>query len=114
MKSLFEIASGRRLDVANLPEIEQYSQYTKKLKWYQQLNEEIRVKAKNNLYESENRYLEYAKIIQKNEQDWKNRYEMLQKEHQKEKEELENQLEKVYQSRGWKMLEKIRKIVRRK
>jgi len=36
-----------------LPELEEYTKYVEKLKWYQQIHEEVRIKAKNNIYEAE-------------------------------------------------------------
>ena len=96
----------------DLPEIEEYEQYTKRLKWYQQLHEDIRVKAKKNIYESEKRYKEYEEIIRNSNTEWKakyedlqNKYQNLEQDYQREKEELTS----IYESRGWKLLEKIRK-----
>lgn len=97
----------------DLPEIEEYRQYTNKLKWYQQLHEEIRVKAKKNLYESEEKYAQYIENNNKNDEEWRNKYKILEEEYQnlqqqyqKEKQELVA----VYESRGWKLLEKIRRM----
>lgn len=96
-------------DNNQLPEIEEYRKYIEKLKWYQQLHEDVRVKAKNNIYESERRYLEYEQMIQ----DYKNKYEKLETEYaklEKEKQKQSQELIEVYQSKGWKYLEKIRKL----
>ncbi len=53
----------QKLPDNDLPEIEKYSEYVEKLRWYKELHEDIRVKAKSNIYESEKRYKEYEDII---------------------------------------------------
>lgn len=96
-----------------LPELEDYCQYVKRIKWYQQLSEDIRKKAKKNIYEAETRYKEYEKKINEISEEWKNKNDNLQKENKKINEECQknkNELEAIYNSRGWKYLEKLRKI----
>lgn len=107
---------GNIIEYETLPELVEYEKYTKRLKWYQQIHENVRVKAKKNIYESEDRYKEYdrkiqqlcqekEKLIEENKklEDEKNKIQ--------EKYELKNiELEQVYQSKGWKTLEKFRKI----
>lgn len=96
-----------------LPELEDYCQYVKRIKWYQQLSEDIRKKAKKNIYEAETRYKEYEEKINEISEEWKNKNDNLQKENKKINEECQknkNELEAIYNSRGWKYLEKLRKI----
>ena len=96
-----------------LPELEDYCQYVKRIKWYQQLSEDIRKKVKKNIYEAETRYKEYEEKINEISEEWKNKNDNLQKENKKINEECQknkNELEGIYNSRGWKYLEKLRKI----
>lgn len=98
-----------------LPELEEYKQYVKKIKWYQQLNENIRVKAKKNTYETKRRYKEYEKEIRKTNEEWAKKYNLLEEENKKLQEEVKmdkEAIEKIYNSKSWKYLEKIRKIKR--
>ncbi len=106
-----------QLEISNLPDIEEYKQYVEKLNWYKQLHEDIRVKAKNNIYESEKRYLEYEQTINKNNEEWQENYKKLENEYQnitQEHQKARQELEEIYNSKGWKLLEKIRKIKPRK
>jgi hypothetical protein len=100
-------------NIDNLPDVELYKEYTKRLKWYQQLNEDIRIKAKKNIYESEKRYIEYENMIKQNNEEWKHRYEELENQYSKlqgEFQQKNKELTSVYKSKGWKLLEKIRKL----
>ena len=100
---------NENINEAELPEIDEYKKYVERIKWYQQLHEDIRVKAKNNIYEAEARYREYQEEIRKIHDNYKN----LEQENIMLKEEINQrkiELEKVYNSRGWQYLEKLRKI----
>jgi hypothetical protein len=100
-------------NIDNLPDVELYKEYTKRLKWYQQLNEDIRIKAKKNIYESEKRYIEYENMIKQNNEEWKHKYEELENQYSKlqgEFQQKNKELTSVYKSKGWKLLEKIRKL----
>jgi len=103
-----------------LPELEEYKEYAQKIKWYQELHEEIRVKAKKNIYEAEERYKKYEHEIKKLNEACKNVNKEVEAEYIKLKDEnvklqeecnmIKAELEKVYNSRGWKCLEKLRKF----
>jgi len=110
-------------EIANkveLPEIVLYKQYVEKIKWYQQLHEEVRVKAKKNIYEAEERYKNYEQEIKRINEENKNNqdnYKKLEQENitlQEEVNKKQAELDKVYNSRGWKCLEKLRKIKNKK
>lgn len=90
---------------ADLPEIESYQKYVESIKWYQQLHEEIRVKAKKNIYESETRYQQYEETIKGTNEKWKNKYENLEKEKEKWQEESKKTQEKYQKEK-----EKLRKL----
>ena len=110
----------------DLPEIEKYSEYIEKLRWYKDLHENIRVKAKNNTYESEKRYKEYNDIINNLKNQYKDigiEYKKLQEEQrqlkqnsqqlEKENLQIKQELSNVYESKSWKYVQKIRKILRK-
>lgn len=115
-KEFINKCENEKLDETNLPEIEEFTKYVEKLKWYQQLHEEIRVKAKNNIYEAEERYKNYEIEIKRLNEINKTLSEELEtnikqnKAKQEEVEQLKIELNKVYNSKGWKYLEKIRKF----
>lgn len=110
----------------DLPEIEKYSEYIEKLRWYKDLHENIRVKAKNNTYESEKKYKEYNDIINNLKNQYKDigiEYKKLQEEQrqlkqnsqqlEKENLQIKQELSNVYESKSWKYVQKIRKILRK-
>ena len=108
--------NGNIVEYETLPELADYEKYAKRLKWYQQIHENVRVKAKKNIYESEDRYREYdkriqqldkerEKLIEENEKLKTERNQLQEKYEQKNRE-----LEQVYQSKGWKTLEKLRNV----
>lgn len=106
------------LPKSELPHIDEYTEYAKRIKWYQQLNEEIRVKAKNNIYEAEEKYKNYEQEINRINNFFENNkenYKMLEQENIRLQEiikQKEIELEKIYSSKGWKYLEKLRKFKR--
>lgn len=103
-----------------MPEIETYREYVEKIKWYQQLHEEVRVKAKKNIYEAEERYKNYEQEIKRIKEFYKNNednYKKLEQENIRLQEEVNKkqaELDKVYNSKVWKCLEKLRKIKNKK
>lgn len=108
-KEFVQKCEKEEMDGNELPEIEEYEKYVERLKWYQQLHEDVRAKAKNNIYESEKKYSEYENTIK----EYKEKYEKLEKQYGQLKEEYqkkEEELTQVYESKGWKYLEKLRKI----
>lgn len=119
-KEFINKCENEKLDETNLPELEEFTKYVEKLKWYQQLHEEIRVKAKNNIYEAEERYKNYEIEIDRLKEINNNLKTDLEKDNgqiEKAKEECEQlriELDKVYNSKGWKYLEKIRKFKNKK
>jgi len=112
-KAFIQKCEQEPFDTSKLPEIETYKPYVETLNWYKELHEDIRKKAKNNIYESEKRYQEYEQTIKKNNEEWQTNYEKLQNENQsleQEYQKTKQDLEAIYNSRSWKLLEKIRKI----
>ncbi len=110
----------------HLPEIEKYGEYIEKLKWYKELHENIRIKAKNNIYESEKKYKEYEDIIsnlKKQNKEYKIECKKLQEEQEQieqnskkiehENIQMKQELRKVYESKSWKYIQKMRKILRK-
>ena len=114
-----ECENNNILSDEELPEIEEYTKYVNSIKWYKEIYGDIRVKAKNNIYESENRYKEYEnKIRQLNEEkgetiEQNNRLKIEKNEIKEQLEKRNLELEQIYQSKGWRLLEKIRKIKRK-
>ena len=108
--------NGNILEYETLPELVDYEKYAKRLKWYQQIHENVRVKAKRNIYESEDRYREYDKRIQQLDQEREKLIEEnknLKKERHELQEKYEQkniELKQVYQSKGWKTLQKFREV----
>ena len=112
-----------KTDIENLPDIEEYKKYVDKISWYKDLYDDVRIKAKKNLYESEDKYKEYiaenSKIwteyqnSKKEIEKYKQKCEDLEEEKQKvesEKENLRQEVNNIYNSRAWKYLNKLRKI----
>ena len=98
---------SENINEAELPEINEYKKYVERIKWYQQIHEDIRVKAKNNIYEAEAKYREHKEEIRKIQDNYKN----IEQENILLKEELNQrkiELEQVYNSKGWQYLEKLR------
>ena len=96
-----------------LPEIESYMKYIERIKWYQQLHEEVRVKAKKNIYEAEEKYKNYEqeiKIINEANRKNNDNYKKLEQDNLR----LQEELKKIYNSKGWLCLEKLRKIKNKK
>ena len=135
-KSLIEkcesfVSKNEELNTENLPDVkEYYENYVSKIEWYRVLHEETYNKAKemvfdyekkiNNLY-SENKAIFEAKQNVINEKEellkeiekYKQEQQFLIREKEEliqEKEKANNELMQVYNSKGWKFLEKIRKI----
>ena len=72
-------------------------------------------KGKKNTYETKRRYKEYEKEIRKTNEEWAKKYNLLEEENKKLQEEVrmdKEAIEKIYNSKSWKYLEKIRKIKR--
>lgn len=107
-------------DTTDLPKLDEYKEYIEKIKWYQQLHEEVRVKAKKNIYEAEEKYKNYEqeitrinKINQELKKELDCNYNKLEEENQKLQEKcnkIKEELDLVYNSKGWQYLEKLRKI----
>ena len=99
-----------------LPSIIEYKKYVKKISWYKELGEEIRVKAKNNVYKYEKKYSfledEITKLKNLNEENLEElrKNQQLIIDIQNELKEKQNTIDEIYNSRGWKFLTKIRKI----
>lgn len=99
-----------------LPEIENYKKYLNEIKWYVDLYENTRVNSKRYVYNLEEKFKNYEKeiyvanteLINKNKEleDIRNMY----KSKQYELENVMTELNNVYNSKGWKILEKLRKI----
>lgn len=107
---------NQEMDINKLPDIETYIQYISKLRWYKDLYEDVRIKAKNNLYESDAKYQEY---IKENKEIWdelqltrKKYTELEQKENTEYQEniKLKEEIYNIYNSNTWKYLNKIRKL----
>ena len=118
-KFIKDCENGNIVEYETLPELADYEKYAKRLKWYQQIHENVRVKAKKNIYESEDRYREYDKRIQQLDREREKLIEeneklKTEKDQLQEKYEQKNrELEQVYQSKGWKTLEKLRNVKRK-
>jgi len=119
-KEFISECENDNLDIDLLPDINKYyDSYVKNIKWYKELYEEIRIKHKENwinlnkeigdlkLKEIEitkdndilfNTIKEYKEIIANLESD---------------KENLYKELEKIYNSKSWKYLQKINKIIKK-
>ena len=122
--------SEEKTDIENLPDVEEYKKYVDKISWYKDLYEDVRVKAKNNLYESDKKYQEYiaenSKIWEEKQkcqeelEEYKKKYNELDDkykilENQKEqieyeKEKLKQEIDNIYNSKSWKYLNKMRNI----
>lgn len=110
-------------DVSQLPDIETYKEYVYRISYYRDLYDDLRIKAKKNIFESEDRYAEYAQIVKNDNETWKKRYDELYAQYEKERaeankskemiEEQKKAINAIYDSKGWKLLEKLRKLKKR-
>ncbi len=114
------------LDINDLPDIDEYYNYTRKIHWYKSLHEDLRQKAKKNAYiYNEEMYrlnkeisslvelvedLKKSKICLENELKTI-RSELNQKSRDYESIKEENQ--RIYKSKAWRLAEKYRKIIRK-
>lgn len=111
-EKFIEICEQEKIDNNELPEIEEYKKYAEKLKWYQQLHEDIRKKAKANIYESKEKYMQYEKEL-KELKEYEQKYKHLADDYDKLKKafvDKNQELDNIYQSKGWQLIEKIRKL----
>jgi len=105
------------LDIDLLPDInEYYDSYVKNIKWYKELYEEIRAKCKDNWIKSNKDIDGLLKKLEKVSKEDKEI--ILEKEKHinsliSKKESLERELQLIYNSRSWKYIESIRKILKR-
>lgn len=119
----FIIESENKTNIEELPNIQEYQKYIEKIKWYKDLYENVRVKAKSNLYESEEKYKEYIsenskiwseyQICKKELEKMKQKYSDLENTYEKledEKENLKQEIDNIYHSKSWNYLNKIRNI----
>lgn len=122
------------LNSAALPEVSDYSKnYVRKIEWYKNLHENLRKKAKENIYRYDEEYCKYNEKIKELEEiinnknvensklvlaiDEKNREQedqliqirKLEEENKIQKEILDN----IYNSKSWKILEKYRNLKRK-
>ena len=117
------------LNIDKLPEIDKYyKNYVSKIEWYRKLHEETYTKSKQTIINYENKIkkmnTDQNQIILKQKEKIKNvedekekslKEKQIEIEFLKEKNEsILAELNKVYNSKGWKILEKIRKIKRGK
>ena len=108
-------------DSKSLPDIDEYyKNYVSKIEWYRKLHEETYIKSKQMIFDYEekikdiinekNKVIEEQKIIIEQHafefEKVKNELEQL----KKEKEKITKELHDVYNSKGWKLLEKLRRI----
>ena len=114
------IENCRTSDLNELPEIEEYRQYAQKVEWYKGIYEKERLALENIEHKRVQEYKLYHKELEKIQkvnaelQEKENMLNIklndkieLQKELEKAKEELSN----IYNSKGWKYLEKVRKVL---
>lgn len=107
-KQFVKKCETEKLNEDNLPDVEEYKKYTKKLKWYVNMYAELKKRMISNVGESEEIWKE-LKTKEKENNEMKIQNQELKERYTR----LEQELKQVYNSKGWKLLEKIRKIKRR-
>ncbi len=101
----------------NLPEIEEYGKYAKKIKWYKHLFEKERIALENLEERRVNEYFKYHKEIESLNYEIANLLmdkKTLESKIELQKSELEQskkELSKIYNSKGWKYLERLRNFL---
>lgn len=107
-----------KLEIENLPEIEDYKQYVKNIQWYKDIYERERLTLerveKTRVKEFQNFSQEIQKKNLENEKlnQTQNQLEMKINDYKNKIQDLEEELYKIYSSKGWRYLEKARKILK--